>query len=65
MTLDAALSYLRGVDSDLASQFQRRLDPFLPKFFETFGTPRTPDYRTLREDERDTLMSTIADLISV
>jgi len=65
MTLDAALSYLRGVDSDLASQFQRRLDPFLPKFFETFGTPRTPDYRTLREDERDTLTSTIADLISV
>jgi erythromycin esterase len=65
MTLDAALSYLRRVDSDLAAQFQKRLDPFLPKFFETFGEPRVPDYRTLNQEERDTLTSTIADLIGL
>jgi Erythromycin esterase len=39
IALDAALSYLRRVDSDLAAQFQKRLEPFLPKFFETFGEP--------------------------
>ena len=65
VALDAALDYLKRVDSTAASEFQVRFDPFLTRFWESFGPPRTPDYRSISAPERDALTAAISDLVSL
>lgn len=57
--LDVALTYLRGVDPQVAEQMQRKVAAFLPALKGTNG------YGALSQSDRDALTATIADLVSL
>ena len=53
--LDVALSYLRGVDPQVAAEIQGKVSAFLPALKSTNG------YGALQQSDRDALTATIAD----
>jgi erythromycin esterase len=57
--LDVALTYLRGVDPEVAAQMQHKVAAFLPALKSTNG------YGPLQQSDRDALTATIADLVSL
>jgi Erythromycin esterase homolog len=57
--LDVALSYLRGVDPQVAAEIQGKVSAFLPALKSTNG------YGALQQSDRDALTATIADLVSL